>query len=290
MRLVQEAVGFSWMDILIPLTLIGVLYAVYRRKFFGLIGWLAAGYLFFFWSWGLNYHREPVSSKLDFHPEWVDADTVAGLTVEAALALNSLYRPVPPEIYTADYLSAEATWRVGRVIAELDGTFWPAGSAVKSSRILDPFFRAAGVDGMFNPFGHEALVVGGLLPVELPMVVLHEVAHVRGYPDEGDANFIALMGALGSEDPVLQYSGWLTLWLYLRSQEFDPLLEAGPRADVEAIYARVAGNRIDWVSRAQRRSLDTFLKAHDVREGVRSYARIVTLAVGTRPEWDRFRD
>ena len=49
----------------------------------------------------------------------------------------------------------------------------------------------------------------------------HELAHVRGYPDEGDANVIAAFATLMSENPAFQYSGWLNLWLYLRTRELE---------------------------------------------------------------------
>ncbi len=283
-----SAVGFSWLDLLVPLAIFGIPYLVYRRKFLHLLSLISAGYLFFFWTWGLNYHRPPLVTKLDFNAERIGAESVARLTEEAATALNDLYAQRSIADFDNVRLGAEAERRVAAVVAELDGTSWPVGSGVKSSWVLDPFFRAAGVEGMFNPFGHEAIVTGRLLPFEMPMVVLHELAHVRGYPHEGDANFVALMAALGSSDPGFRYSGWLTLWFYLRSSESDPLLDPGPRSDVEAVYARIAGQRIEWVSRTQTRSLDLFLRANQVEGGIRSYAEIVNLAVGTRPFWSRF--
>ena len=288
MGFLADAVGFSWLDLLVPLAILSTPYFVYRRKFLQLLAFISAGYLLFFWTWGLNYHRPPLVTKLDFSAERVNAESITELTGEAAAELNDLY----PQRRTVDFddarLGAEADRRMGAIVAELDGTSWPASSGAKSSWVLDPFFRAAGVEGMFNPFGHEAIVTRGLLPFEMPMVILHELAHVRGYPHEGDAGFIALMAALGSSDASFRYSGWLTLWFYLRSPESDLLLEQGPRDDIEAVYARLASQRIEWVNRAQTRSLDLFLKANQVEEGVRSYAEIVNLAVGTRTFWNRF--
>ena len=283
-----RAVGFSWLDLLVPLAILGAPYLLYRRKFLHLLGLVSAGYLLFFWTWGINYHRPPLLTKLDFSAERVNDESIADLTEEAAAALNDLYAVRFTAAFGDARLEAEAAARVGAVVRELDGTSWRSGPGVKSSWVLDPFFRAAGVEGMFNPFGHEAIVTRGLLSFEMPMVALHELAHVHGYPHEGDANFVALMAALGSSDTAFRYSGWLTLWFYLRSSESDLLLEQGPRSDVEAVYARIAGQRIDWVSRTQNRSLDLFLRANQVEGGVRSYAEIVNLAAGTRPFWDRF--
>ncbi len=288
MGFLARGVGFSWLDLLIPLSIIWTSYLIYQRKFLSLLGFVSAGYLLFFWTWGLNYHRLPLVTKLDFSAERISPEAVADLANEAAAALNALYPQRSTAALDDNLLGAEAAARVASIVAELDGTSWPVGSGVKSSWVLDRFFRIAGVEGMFNPFGHEPIVTRGLLSFEVPMVVLHELAHVCGYPHEGDASFVALMAALGSSEGSFRYSGWLTLWFYLRSGELDLLLEPGPRGDVEAVYARIARERIDWVSRTQTRSLDLFLKANQVEGGVRSYAEIVNLAAGTRPYWNRF--
>ena len=117
----------------------------------------------------------------------------------------------------------------------------------------------------------------------------HELAHVRGYPDEGDANLIAAFATLMSVDPGFQYSGWLNLWLYLRTRDREKLLETGPRSDIQRIFERERAEEIRWINDFQRSLLDWFLKANNVEEGVRSYSRVVLLAAGTEPTWERYR-
>ena len=125
----------------------------------------------------------------------------------------------------------------------------------------------------------------------MPVGVLfaHELAHVRGYPVEGDANLIAFFATVLSNNPKLQYSGWLNLWLYLRNRDLDKLLNPGPRSDVERIFRRIRTEQIRWVGNLQTTVLDWYLKSNSVDEGVQSYSRVVVLAVGTEPYWDRFR-
>jgi hypothetical protein len=187
----------------------------------------------------------------------------------------------------------EADARVRAVVEAVDGIpedLWSSPAPVKRSRLLDPLFRAATVDGMFNPFWHEALLTGGLLEFERPVTVMHELAHLRGYANEGEANFVAFLSAIGSANPRFQYSGWLMLWMYLRSADSEALLDPGPRQDLDAVRQRLERGRVEWVNRTQARTLDLFLRSNRVDEGVRSYAQIVRLAVATRHEWDRFRD
>jgi hypothetical protein len=175
------------------------------------------------------------------------------------------------------------------VVGVIDGTDWEAPRRIKISRIGDTWFHVAGVDGMFNPAGQEPLISNTLLDVERPFVECHELAHVRGYPDEGDANVIAALSTLMSKNPAFQYSGWLSLWLYVRSTELDKLLDPGPRQDMKRIFERARSEQVAWISGLQRLVLDWFLKANHVEQGVRSYSRIVLLTAGTEPYWDRFR-
>jgi hypothetical protein len=114
----------------------------------------------------------------------------------------------------------------------------------------------------------------------------HEIAHVRGIANEGEANLVALLSTVASADPRFQYSGWLELWRYLGapSDRLDP----GPRADLRAIRERVLSRRIPIISNVQGAMLDVHLKANAVPGGIRSYSDIVALAIASQPRWKEF--
>src|SRR5438034_3241870 len=63
-RMFADAASFAWLDIIIPVGLTLLLAAVHRRRFYLLANGVAVLYLIFFWSWGLNYHREPLATKV----------------------------------------------------------------------------------------------------------------------------------------------------------------------------------------------------------------------------------
>jgi hypothetical protein len=52
---------------------------------------------------------------------------------------------------------------------------------------------------------------------------------------------------------------------------------------------RAQAQQIPWLSNFQTAMFDLFLKANDVEEGIRSYDRLVTLAVASRDRWEEFR-
>jgi hypothetical protein len=286
---VADAVSFSWLDVAIPLALLSVGLLVRRRQWTGLINLLAVAYLIFFWSWALNYHRLPLASKLVVDSARTKPDALGKFTTNAAAEINRLYPENQKQPYDDAATGAEAARRVEHVVRIIDGLDWKAAHRIKVSWITNAWCRAAGIDGMFNPAGQEPVISASVLDIERPFVMSHELAHVRGYSDEGDANVIAAFATLLSDKPAFQYSGWLSLWLYLRNRELDKLLDPGPRSDLQRIFERARREQVWWVDDLQRFVLDWFLKANSVEEGVRSYSRVVLLTAGTELNWDRFR-
>lgn len=284
-----DSVSFAWLDPAIALALFGLVVLVRKRRWMWLVNSVACLYLIFFWFWGLNYHRQPLSSKLHSDPADGRPEVIEALSRRAASEMNRLYPKKESQAYDESLTRAEAAKRVQRVVAIIDGANWSAAHRIKRSWFAGSWMRAAGVDGVFNPFAHEPIVIGSLLDVERPFIISHELAHVRGYPDEGDANVIAVFATLMSDDDRFQYSGWLNLWLYLRTRDRDRLLDAGPRQDLQRIFARARAEEIPWINDFQRALLDWFLKANDIGQGVRSYSQVVVLAAATQPSWDRFR-
>jgi len=284
-----DSVAFSWLDVAIPAGFLLVVLLVFKRRWSWLVNLTAILYLMFFWTWGLNYHRQPLNSKLQLDRPRMESASMRDFAIRTASELNRLYQATEKTSNDEERERQEANRRVRRVIAIIDGTDWQSADRIKTSWLGGPWLRAAGIDGVFNPFGHEPVVSKTLLDIERPFVMAHELAHVRGYPDEGDANVIATFATLMSDDPAFQYSGWLNLWLYLRTRELEILLDSGPRRDVQLVFERARAEQIRWINDFQRSLLDWFLKANSVEEGVRSYSRVVLTAAATEPYWSRFR-
>jgi len=285
--LMAGVLPISWLDVWIVVSIAILIYAVSRKRWALLFGYIAIFYLWFFWGWGLNYHRLPLSERMGIPVNSVSESAFEQFVKTAVAEINRL-QPIasamPP--LDRDAASAIAVRRVDRVIKEIDGVVWETGTRVKRSALAQFWYQSAGVDGMFNPFGHEPLVIAGPLPFELPFLMSHEVAHVRGIANEGEANLIALLATVNADDPRFRYSGWLALWDYLQapSSRLDP----GPRADLKAAHDRVLMHQIQFISRFQVSLLDAHLKANAVPGGIRSYSDFVSMAVASQPRWKEF--
>jgi hypothetical protein len=284
-----DAVPFAWLDVVIPVGFVALLVAVRRKKYWLLANGVAALYLFFFWSWGLNYHRQPLAAKTPSDASRADTAALDSFAREIARNLNRLYPVKEAHVYDENHTRDASARRVRHVTAVIDGTDWQGSARIKQSYIASPWFHAASIDGVFNLFGHEPVVTDNLLSFEQPFAMSHELAHVYGYAAEGDANLIAVFATLMSPDPHMQYSGWINLWFYARNRELDKLLDAGPRRDMERMFERLRSQQVRWLNTVQNTILDFYLKSNAVHEGVLSYEAVVVLASTSQPYWERYR-
>lgn len=84
--------------------------------------------------------------------------------------------------------------------------------------ILGSFFMyQAGYDGVYFPFSLEANYNTYISDIRYPHVACHELAHLKGYIYEDEADFIAYLACVGSDDEQLQYAGYLGVLHYIDS-------------------------------------------------------------------------
>jgi hypothetical protein len=252
------------------------------------IVWTAAVYLIFLASWGLNYRRVRLIDRIDFNASRVSAASLRALTTSAVSQLNASYASAKSSA-PGDEGAVDADLAAAFSAAQRDlGDQHPAVPGRPKHTLLDAYFRRAVVDGMTDPIFLETLVVSDLLPVERPIVVAHEWAHLAGYNDEGDANFVGWLACMRGTARQ-QYSGWIFVFneaagLLERGdrQTITARLEEGPRADLRAIADRVARNRSQRVSEAGWRVYNQYLKANRVEAGAASYGEVIRLILGTK--------
>ena len=246
-------------------------------------------YLVFLATWGLNYRREPLAGRLDFERGRVTRESVASLGRQVAARLNALHAEVHARGWPAwedlPHLLAPSFAAVQRQLAPVT----PARAGVPKWSLLTFYFERAGVSGVTNPFALEVVVDRGQLPFERPFVAAHEWAHLAGYADESEANFIGWLVCFQGP-PIAEYSGDLVLLVYALGAmpaadrtAVIRLLGPGPRGDLEEIGRR-AERVWPWLQRPAWWVYDRYLRANRVEAGVRSYGLAVQLITGTRFE------
>ena len=257
--------------------------AVLRLAWQGLII-AGAGYLVFMAMWGLNYEREPLTAKLEFDGRRITRQALVDVAGRSVDRLNAL-RPSAVRWPPLDGIVAD----LGPAFAQTQRRFQPRTAVPGEPKwsLLTLFFERAAVDGMTDPFFLEVLVRHDLLPFERPFVVAHEWAHLAGYADESEANFVGWLTCLAGNEAA-KYSGWLFLYGQVAGSLGDAdrrrvsnRLQPQPRADLQALYEKYQRQTIPLARDASRVVYDRFLKANRVEAGIDSYDAVVRLVLGT---------
>ena len=244
---------------------------------------VAVVYLAFLATWGLNYRRVPLIEKLAFDPSRVTRAAAARLGEDNAVTLNTLYgraHESPEALPSLAEAFQGAVRSLGATRSVVPGRPKPT--------LLGGYFHEVSVAGMTDPFFLETMIAPDLLDVERPFVIAHEWAHLAGYADESDANFVAWLTCRRS-DATARYSAALALMGYARPGK--AVLDIGPRSDLYAISYRYSRTN-ETLRFAARQGYDKYLKANRVERGVESYDAVVQLILGTGLDLDgnpRFR-
>jgi Protein of unknown function (DUF3810) len=290
--------GFAWFDVFVGLVVVSWVVLAWRdlrerrwlrgasRIVVRTVTLAAALYLFFLAAWGLNYRRVTIEDKVGVDYRAVTSDAAVALAEAAAHELNRLYPSRSTNTSLGDGLDLSLSTAFASVQATLGQSTLAVPGRPKRT-LFDFYFRAASVDGMTDPFFLETMTLAGLLPVERHMTVAHEWAHLAGYADEGEANFVGWLVCLNAGDAA-RYSGWLFLYGELLSGldrdtrgRVSAILDPGPRADLAAIAARVRSQASPAVVTVGWGVYDQYLKANGVERGTRSYTDVVRLVLGT---------
>lgn len=191
----------------------------------------------------------------------------------------------------------EAMKQLGGSYDQLDG-YYPRPKALLSSDFMCQQYMC----GYYFPFSMEANYNDVMYLPNLPSTMCHELAHLRGYIYEDEANFIAYLACVESDDEFFQYSGYLSVLVYLyndlyRARQADPEGYTKAAAEIPPItvteqvwedsifvtdeeWERINGKALidtEVVDQASDVFIDTNLKVNGVSDGSISYSRVVRL-------------
>jgi hypothetical protein len=283
---ISNLVPFALFDVLWIAAAAAVAVLAYRR--FSAGGWLrgtvgvalllgcggAAVYLAFLTTWGLNYRRVPLAEKVVFDPARITSTAHAALGDRAVAVLNAEYpgaHAAPAKLDSLRRAFQDAHRALGGA---------PIVTGRPKETLLGWYFHKASIAGMTDPFFLETLLAPDLLDVERPFVIAHEWAHLAGYADESEANFLAYLTCQRAEAAARYSAALMVIGYAPGSHPLRVALAPGPRLDLDTIaqrYRQTSGA----LRFAAREGYDKYLKANRVERGIESYDAVVQLILGT---------
>lgn len=104
----------------------------------------------------------------------------------------------------------EAMQNLGEQYPQLAG-FYTTPKKIACSEFLSQQY----MKGYYFPFSMEANYNDVMYIMSKPATMCHELAHTKGFIQEDEANLIAFLACLHSDDTVFQYSGYLSVLTYI---------------------------------------------------------------------------
>lgn len=164
----------------------------------------------------------------------------------------------------------------------------PLHSNIKEIMLSEPMTYTH-ISGVYTFFTGEANININFPDYILPYTAAHEFAHQRGIAREDEANFVAFLVCMESDDHYIRYSAYLNLYEYVISALYSAnaqsasnvakTIPTGARSDMIAYSNFFEKYRETVVSDVSGTINDTFLNINGVEEGSKSYGMVVDLAV-----------
>lgn len=237
---------------------------------------------------GVNYYKDPFVSQQVYSDSSFTTEQLADFCEYAADQLRSCPGKSDdgsftyPDKSTLASDAVAAMRKLGKEYESLSG-YYPYP---KSLSFLSGFFSGMGVSGIYSPFTVEANINGEMPGMEQPFTACHELSHLRGFMNEGEANYIGWLACIGSDDAAFRRSGWLIAWNYAGSALYrtDPDRYMEVLSDLpEAARIELQHNHDFWeshetkASEVQDRVNDAYLKSNGQEDGISSYGKLTTL-------------
>lgn len=247
----------------------------------------------FVFGFGTGYYGTTVDEKLGLDRSVVSPEELYYTAATLAAHVNSeaenvkyQYNDFSVMPYTFDEMSRRLVAAYDKVCDEYD--FIPRlNSRVKPVMLSEPWTYTH-ISGVYTYFTGEANINTNFPDYTIPYTAAHEMAHQRGIAREDEANFIAFLVCISSDDPYIRYSGYLEVYEYVASSLYSAnknyysavysSLKTNVRAEMAAYSAFFDKYRENVVANVSEAVNNSYLQIHGM-VGSKSYGLVVDLAV-----------
>ena len=263
------------------------------RSIVSLLAVISLIFTSYIYTLGIGYHTTPIADRI-------------GIEDRRDISTEELYRTVLILIDEVNALApvvdfSDGETRMPYSVDELSERLVSAYDTLLveypiltnySSRVKPVYFSTVmsdlGITGIYSFFTGEANINVEYPDYYVPFTAAHEMAHQRGVCRENEANFVAFLTTISSDDEYVRYSGYLYTYEYLASALYraDPELYFAAReqlderalADMRAASAVYSKHKDSILGKINDRLNDAYLKANGT-DGVVSYGYVTRLVV-----------
>jgi len=241
----------------------------------------------------VNYYRKPVAEYLELTVRDSSTEELHALHTELAERTNAVRKQLVTEDDTGVYCLSVSESELAKLCDEAYDILSEEyiifhGGYSKPKRVLfSAVMSKTELTGVYVPFTMEANVNVDIPDYSIASTMCHELAHLRGFIREDEANYISYLACLASDSLEVQYSGLMEALILsgnaLYSKNPDLYYEVRAKYD-DGVNRDLVANSEYWaqfhntkISNTTEKLNDTYLKANNQSDGVQSYGRMVDL-------------
>lgn len=248
----------------------------------------------FVWNFAPGYYGTTLDEKLELNRQKVSANEL----FETAEILSAELSRLTPEIEFLEDGSSRMPYSYKEMneklldayerFCEKQSFIDHFYSRVKPVMLSEPMSYTH-ITGVYTFFTGEANINVHFPDYTVPYTAAHELAHQRGIAKEDEANFIAFLVCMESDDPYIRYSACLNLYEYvvvaLRKADKELYRESYLALPTEVQNEEIAYSRFmekyrdNIVADVSHKTNDIYLQSQGSPEGSKSYNLVVDLAV-----------
>lgn len=242
---------------------------------------------------GLNYYRYTFSTYSGLEIRESSLEELYSLTKCLALEAGGYRDAISSVDENGVFVLSQSFSQLRKTAAEaykvlaeeypILGGYYGAPKPVLMSKLMS----TTETTGIFMPFTMEANVNIDIPDFTIPHTMLHEMAHLRGFMREDEANFLAYKAGMVSDSIEFKYSSTMHALihagnaLYRKSPdlyfEIRELYTEGMLNDIRNHSQYWAKYDDTVISTVSNKINDTYLKANAQTDGVESYGRMLDL-------------
>ena len=250
-------------------------------------------YFCFYFFWGLNYYREPLSKNLQYHPKKYTTEQLQKVTEQIVIKLNYYQKEITKNdtLLVENPYSQKEMYKMAIVGYDHLSVDFPKLKyqfpSVKSS-LMSLLQTYNGTAGYLNPLTGEAQVNDRIPKTSYPTTTCHEMAHQIGFAAENEANFVGFLAANYNDDLYFKYASYRMAFGYCLSEirkrdqnAYTAILKRtnkGILKDFNASYEfwQQYENPFEPLVK---KGYNAYLKANKQDKGVQSYNYVVDLLI-----------
>ena len=205
--------------------------------------------ILFIWNFAAGYFAPPLDQKLEIDRTKVSADELGDTAEWLAQEVRDLHGEITflaggeslmP--YSYSEMNRKLLEAYERAVKKYD-FIDRFSSSVKPIMLSHPMSYTH-ITGVYTFFTGEANLNVNFPDYTLPFTAAHELAHQRGIAREDEANFVAFLVCINSDDQYIRYCGYLNMFEYVAPQiyssspkKYSEIFYRLPKGAIDEIYA-----------------------------------------------------